>query len=121
MQNYPLEKRANDPTLKAILICQNYLNILTIEGKLKNNSVFTFFLITLEDMLKEIGHFDISKSSQNTDVSTKIIKENLDVFSPFKNENFNNMIDLLIFAATLNLASITPVFLKKFQKSEGNL
>ena len=61
MQNDPFEKRANDLTLKAILICQNHLNILAIDAKLKNNFVFTFFLITLEEILKEIGHFDISK------------------------------------------------------------
>ena len=30
-----------------------------------------FFLITLEEILKEIGNLDISKSTQNEDVSTK--------------------------------------------------
>ena len=43
----------------------NKPSILAIEGNLKNNSVITFRQITLEELLKEIGNLNSSKSSQD--------------------------------------------------------
>ena len=55
----------NDPTLKTMLKHWNKPSILAIEGNLKNNSVITFRQITLEELLKEIGNLNSSKSSQD--------------------------------------------------------
>ena len=48
--------------------------------KYKNNSIFTFSHVTKEEVLKEISNLDTTKSSQDTDILTKVIKQNLDIF-----------------------------------------
>ena len=120
MEDDPLVEKVNDPTLKAILKFRNDPSILATEGNLKNNSVYTFCYITLVEILKEIGNLDISKSIQDIDVLAKIIKENLDIFTPFTCESFNNMINSSIFPAALKLAHITAVFKKGSKKTKGN-
>ena len=90
MQNVPLVVEVIDPALKAILKYRNHPSILAMKGKSKNNSVFTFFHITLEEILKQISN----KLSQDRDVPTKIIKENLGISAGFIYESFNNMINL---------------------------
>ena len=39
--------------------------------------------VTKEEVLKEIGNIDTTKSSQNTDILTKVIKQNSDIFVSF--------------------------------------
>ena len=114
MPNDPLMEKVNDPTLKTILKYQTHSSILVIETKLKNNSVFAFSQIALEEILKGISNLDISKSSQDINVLKKIIKENSDAFPPFICQNFKNMNDLSIFLATLSLYNFC--FLKKDPK-----
>ena len=65
--------------------------------------------------MKEIGNLDISTSSQDIDIPTKIIKENSDIFAHFICESFNNMTDSSIYLTALNQAHITPAFKKDFK------
>ena len=76
-------KKVNDLTLKAIMKYRNHPSVLTILDKYRNNSIFTFSHVTKEEVLKEIGNLDATKSSQDTDISTKIIKRNSDIFVSF--------------------------------------
>ena len=46
MHSYPLTKEVNDPTLRAIMKYRNHPSVLTILGKYKNNSIFTFSHVT---------------------------------------------------------------------------
>ena len=107
---------ARDPTLNAILKYRNHPGILAIKEKTRSVSVFTFNHITKEDIMKEIKYLDVSKASQENDNSTKIIKENADIFSNFIYQSFNNMINVCIFPTSVKLENITPVF-KKGQKN----
>ena len=120
MQDDPLVKKINDPTLKSILKYQNDPGILAREEKLKSNSVFTFCHITLEEILKEIGNLDFSKSSEDIIAPTQIIKENSDIFASFICESFSNMINSSIFPAALKLAHITPVLKNGFINLKEN-
>ena len=86
-----------DPTLKAILKYRKHLSILAIKRRIKNVPVFTFDHITKKDVIKEIKNLDASKASHEDDRTTKIIKENSDIFSNFIYQSFNNMIDDCIF------------------------
>ena len=63
-------------------------------------------------MVHPVGNLDTTKSSQDTDIPTKIIKQNSDIFASFVRKSFNNMIDSSTFPAPLKLAHITPVFKK---------
>ena len=123
MHSHPLAKEVNDSTLKAIMKCRNYLNVLTILDKYKNNSIFNFSRVTRvtrEKVLKEIGHLGITKSSQDIDIPTKIIKENSDIFACFICKTFNNVADSSTFPAALKLAHITPAFKKGSKNSKEN-
>ena len=63
MHSHPLAKEVNDPTLRAIMKYRNHPSVLTILDKYKNNSIFTFSHVTKEEVLKEIGNLDTTKSS----------------------------------------------------------
>ena len=54
MHSHPLAKEVNDPTLRTIMKYQNHPSVLTIPGKYKNDSIFTFSYVTKEEVLKEI-------------------------------------------------------------------
>ena len=64
------------PSLKAILKYYKHSSILAIKRKLKSGPVFTFNHVTKEDVIKEINNLNASKTSQEDDIPTKIIKEN---------------------------------------------
>ena len=112
MHSHPFAKEVNDPTLRAIMKYQNHPSVLRILNKYKNNSIFTFSHVTKEQVLKEIGNLDTSKWSQDTDISTKVIKQNLDIFASFICQTFNNMVDSSTFLAALKIAHIIPAFKK---------
>ena len=59
-----------------------------------------------------------NKATQNTDIPTKLIKENSDIFADFIFENLNDSISQSVFPSALKLASITPVH-KKDSKSKN--
>ena len=63
INSHPLVKEVNDPTLTAILKYRNHPSVLTILDKYKNNSIFTFSHVTKDEVLKEIGNLDTTKSS----------------------------------------------------------
>ena len=115
MPSPPLAKEVNDPTLRAIMKYQNHPSALTILDKYKNNSVFT-----KEEVLKEIGNLDTTKSPQDTDILTKVIKQNSDIFASFICKTFNNMVDSSTFPAALKLVHITPAFKKCSKNSKEN-
>ena len=123
MHSHSLAKEVNDSTLKAIMKCRNHPNVLTILDKYKNNSIFNFSCVTRdtkEEVLKEIGNLDITKSSQDTNIPTKILKENSDIFACFICKTFNNMVDSSKFPEALKLAHITPAFKKGSKNSKEN-
>ena len=65
MHSHPLAKEVNAPTMRAIMKYQNHPSVLTILDKYKNNSIFTFPHVTKEEVFKEIGNLDTTKSSQD--------------------------------------------------------
>ena len=85
-----MAKEVHDPNLRAIMKYRNHPNVLTILDKDKNNSKFTFSHVTKEEVLKEIGNLDTTKSSQDTDTPTKVIKQNWDIFASFICKTFSN-------------------------------
>ena len=65
----------------------NHPSIFTIEEVCKNKSnkqpLFSFSEATRNEILKEILSLDITKACEDTDIPTKIPKENADIFSDF--------------------------------------
>ena len=86
----------------------------------KQCSLFSFSHVDKKQILKEILNLDSTKTSQDTDIPTKSIKDNADIFSDFLLSGFNDSITTPIFPSSLKQTIITPVFKKK-EKFEGKL
>ena len=104
--------------LKAILKYRKHPSILPIKRKTKSDPVCTFNHITKEDVIKKMKNLDASKSSQEDHITTKIIKENTDIFSNVIYQSFNNMVDVSILPTSLKLANITPAYKKGLKNSK---
>ena len=46
----------------------------------------------MQKMIQELSNLDTSKATQKSDITTKLIKRNCDIFSQFLNGNFINII-----------------------------
>ena len=88
--------------------------------KEKSDSPFLFTGIDKEEILKEIQNLDASKACQDTDVPTKILKENADIFADFLHASFNEFVKKSEFPSVLKQANITPVYKKGERECKNN-
>ena len=114
----PISNDINDPVLKSILKYKDHPSIKAIEKISKLNNLFKFFNVEKKEVLNEIVNLDASKSCQDTDVPTKIIKENAHNFADFIHPAINASINKNEFSSFLKLADVIPVF-KKGSKTEN--
>ena len=63
--------------------------------------------------------FQSNKATQNTDIPTKLIKDNADIFEEFLFISLNTCIEQFVFPSKLKLANIAPV--KKTQKAQKKI
>ena len=106
-----------DPVMRAIVKYRAHPFIIAIKENFNTSTRFNFSFVDKEDNLKEIKNLKANKATQNTDISTKLIKENSDIFADFIFENLNDSISQSVFPSALKLANITPVH-KKDSKSK---
>ena len=111
----PFKENIQDPTLKAILKYRNHPSIIAIRNKYKISECFKFTEVDQKEIEKEIIKIDVNKASQRSDIPTKVIKENIDIFGDFIGKSYNNTIKASQFYQNLKLADITPAH-KKGQK-----
>ena len=102
-----------EPVSKAILKYKNHPSILAIQ-KYRKSKIFHFEEVKIGEIKKEIPRLDKSKTSQKTDISTRIIKENVDIFAEFLCTSINGAIKSVSFPCSLKLA-VTPLS-KKMRK-----
>ena len=78
-----LNLRISDPILKCVVKYRNHPSILAIAEVCKKHPrrPFSFSKINREEILREILNLETSKACQDTDILTKIIKENADIFA----------------------------------------
>ena len=89
----PITENVKDPTLKAFLKYEKHPSILNVIL----NAITMMFLVLGRLVLSkqietEISPLKLNKTSQYSDIPTKIIKENSDIFSNFICESINNSI-----------------------------
>lgn len=72
-------------------------------------------------MQREIRNLNPSKATQKSDVPTKLIKENEDIFSEYLTRCFNNTVDTAKFPNEFKLANVTPVHKKGSKHEKENL
>ena len=118
----PICQNIKDPVIKAIIKYRNHPNIIAIKERC-TNSKFSFSCIEKSDISKEIKNLQINKATQDSDIPTKLIKNNSDLFADFTNffVNFANLNDSIVhstFSSLLKLANITPVHKKDSETSK---
>ena len=109
----PISNDVSDPVLKSILKYKDHPSIKAMEKITKLNSL-------KREILHEIVNLDASKSCQDTDVPTKVIKENADIFADFLHAAINTTINKNEFPSFLKLADVIPVFKKGSKNSKHN-
>ena len=114
-----LAERISHPTLKAILKYKNHPSIVAINN-LKKNFKFYFSVVSEEDFLKEIRKLNPRKSTQNTDIPIKLLKENADIYATYLCGFFNQSIENFEFPSILKNVNITAVFKKGYRSFKGN-
>ena len=72
---------AKDPTLRASPKHKDHRSILAIQSNCKNLIKFAFEEIDLASIEKEIYKLKLNKTSQSSDIPTKIIKKNVNIFA----------------------------------------
>ena len=108
----------SDPVIKAIVKYRAHPSIITIKENCPSKSNFNFN--EKVDILKEIKMLQSNKATQNTDIPTKLIKDNADIFAEFIFISLNKCIEQSVFPSKLKLANITPVH-KKTQKAQKKI
>ena len=88
----PLIRNIKDPTLKAILKYRKHPSITDIESRYKDVSSFNFAEVNEGDIEKEVFNLIGNKPFQNSDIPTKVFKENSDIFSIFLCTSFSSPI-----------------------------
>ena len=121
----PMAENIQEPVLKAIVKYRNHTSILTIGEVCKKNPEFSFRCVDKDEILKEILNLDASKACQDSDIPSRIIKENADIFTDILHSSFNNSIYQSEFPSILQLENITPVLTTDqstyFQTSQKSL
>ena len=90
-------KSIQDPLIQAVVRFRKHPSIIAIEKNCNANFKFNFFSTSKDEILKEIASLNTSKATHDTDVPTKIIKENADIFAEFLCSNFNKSIQNSVF------------------------
>ena len=111
----------SDPVLKAVKKYEKHTSIIKIKEKMKNkNMSFSFSFVTKETTLNELRKLNPKNACQESDIPVKIIKENLNIFSNFVYNNFNNSLFSSKLPSHLTNATTTPIFLKKERDNVEN-
>ena len=89
----PYYNKIRDPVLKAILKYKDHPSIKPIERVPKLKDFFNFSKVEKTEIFQEIACLDASRVFQDTDVPTKIIKENADIFTDLVHPSINASIN----------------------------
>ena len=72
----------------------------------------------LASIEKEIHNLKINKASQSSNIPTKTIKENVDIFAEFLGKSINSSIKSSTFPSCLKSADVTPLHKKGKKKTK---
>ena len=93
IQIYQTSENISDPVIKVIVKYRDHPNIIAIKDECTSKSNFDFSFVEKVDILNEIKMLQSNKVTQNTDIPTKLIKDNADIFAEFIFVSFNKCIE----------------------------
>ena len=108
----------NNPAMRAIAKYRTHHSIIAIKKNCNSSKRFNFSFVGKKDISKEVKNLKANKATQNTDIPTKKIKENLYIFADFIFGNMNDSISQSVFPSALQLANITPVHKKDSKRKK---
>ena len=100
----------NDPVLNSVVNYKDYPRLKAIENISKPNSLFKFSNVEKEEILNKMVNLDAVNSCQDTEVPTKIIKENASKVTDFIHPAIKAHINKNEFLSFLKLAYVIPGF-----------
>ena len=92
--------------MRGIAKYRTHPSIIAIKENYNSGTCFNFSFVDKEDILKEIKNLKANNAIEKTDISTKLIKENPDIFADFIFENLNDSISLPISIKTSKYTSL---------------
>ena len=122
LPKYPIPNlyynKIRDPVLKAIVKYKDYPSIKAIERVPKSVDWFNFSNVEKKEIFQEIVCLDASKVCQDTDIPTKIIKDNTDIFTDFVHPSINASVNSGDLPSFPKLVNAIPVFKKDCKNSK---
>ena len=112
--------KLGDPLMKAIMKYRFHPSIVAIKKKFNSGLSFSFSQVERHEIMKEINNLKTNKATQNTDIPTKLIKNNSDIFGDFIFGKYNNYVSSSIFSNFLKHAITTPVHKRGTKSSKNN-
>ena len=97
---------SEDPLEDLITKYKDHPSIGAILDKSPNTS-FSLKTTSKKDMEKEILNLNVAKASQDSDIPTRIIKKNSDIFSDILFKEFNKSLETCKFLSYLKMAYVT--------------
>ena len=79
--------KTDDPVSNAINKFKSHPSSVMIKRKNNRSGKISFSSVNYDDILKKTKSLNTSKASQQTDIPTKILKENYEFFARYFHEN----------------------------------
>ena len=112
--------KTENPVLNAVNKYKNHPSVIMIKEKIKPIETFSFFPVQYDDVLRKIRNLDPSKSSQQTDIPTKILNYNSEYFAGYFHENIDFCFENSCLPSDLKFADVTPAYQKNSKNSKDN-
>ena len=116
----PSIDRVEYRTIREILRDRIHPSILAIHDRKKAQINFCFKEVSIPEIEKEILNSNKKKTSENSDIPTKIIKENSYLFENVSCSFINDSIKSFTFAFCLKKADVRPIHKKGIKDKKEN-
>ena len=116
ISNYKIDN-TNDPFKEALRYFENHPSITNIKSRSFDIN-FTFRDTSSSEVIKFIKTLNVKKVSQKSDIPTKIVKLNPDIFGNFICKNFNYCLKKGEFPCVLKHADAIRVYKKEIRSDK---
>ena len=118
ISNYKLDN-TNDQLKEALRYFENHPSITNMKSKSFDTN-FTFRDTSSSEVIKFIKTLNVKKASQKSDIPTKNVKLNADIFGNFIAKNVNYSLKKGEFPCVLQHADVIPVHKKEIKSDKVN-